>query len=419
MIVLSGGWQSDLIRAWSKGDHAAADTYLHFWSKLLPNRYYLEVHRIGVADEVSFIQQTLSFSTAFKLPVVATNPVCFMAKDDFEAHQARVCIHRGEVLAQASGTHTQSQYLVSSAKMTTLFADMPAALENSVAIAKRCACILPLDTLNMPRFSNESEADIAKRLVRDANLGLNKLIADLAPSYQQRLDFELKMIAKMGFASYFLIVADFIKWAKDNGIPVGPGRGSGVGSMVAYGLGITALDPIEHGLLFERFLNPERVSMPDFDIDFCMEKRDLVIDYVANKHGREHVAQIITFGTMAAKAVVRDVGRVLAMPYGMVDGIAKLIPFEIGITLEKAIAQEPRLPERIAAEPEVETLFKLARKLEGVTRNVGKHAGGVVIAPRPLSTFMPLYQYQSQAWIHALDLETARTINHVQSDLKQ
>ena len=267
LIVLSGGWQSDLIRAWSKGDHAAADTYLHFWSKLLPNRYYLEVHRIGVADEVSFIQQTLSFSTAFKLPVVATNPVCFMAKDDFEAHQARVCIHRGEVLAQASGTHTQSQYLVSSAKMTTLFADMPAALENSVAIAKRCACILPLDTLNMPRFSNESEADIAKRLVRDANLGLNKLIADLAPSYQQRLDFELKMIAKMGFASYFLIVADFIKWAKDNGIPVGPGRGSGVGSMVAYGLGITALDPIEHGLLFERFLNPERVSMPDFDID--------------------------------------------------------------------------------------------------------------------------------------------------------
>lgn len=404
LIALSGAREGDLGQALLAEDTSQVETLLHYWQTIFPERYYLELQRTGRPQEEAYIQAALTIAEKKNIPVVATNDVRFIAKDDFEAHEARVCIHQGFVLADPRRPkhYTEQQYFRSPDEMISLFADIPEALQNTIEIAKRCSVTLTLGKNYLPRFSVPDGFTTETYLVEEAKKGLEARLAisfdtqsgtfaAQRHAYDARLKLELDVINKMGFAGYFLIVADFTRWARNNGVPVGPGRGSGPGSIVAYALNITDLDPLAHELLFERFLNPERVSMPDFDIDFCMEGRDRVINYVMETHGRESVAQIITYGTMAAKAVIRDVGRVLAMSYGFVDKIAKLIPFEIGMTLDRALAQEELLRERYNQEDEVKTLIDLALKLEGITRNVGKHAGGVVIAPEKLTNFTPLY----------------------------
>ena len=330
------------------------------------------------------------------MPVVATNDVRFLGRDEFEAHEARVCIREGQRLDDPGRPRRYSpeQYLKSPAEMAALFADLPEAIQNTVEIAKRCSLPLAQGGIFMPAFEVPDGSGAPAYLRRLAEEGLARRIGAAAEEierYRARLDQELGVICGMGFEGYFLVVADFIRWAREREIPVGPGRGSGAGSLVAWVLGITDLDPIRHDLLFERFLNPERVSLPDFDIDFCMSRRDQVIDYVADRYGRDRVSQIITFGSLAARAVVRDVGRVLGLPYGFVDGVAKLIPFELGITLEDALEKEPELARRFGAEDEVRDLIELAKQLEGLARNAGTHAGGVVIAPSPLTDFTALY----------------------------
>ena len=343
---------------------------------------------------------------------------------DFEAHEARVCIQSGYTLndQRRPKNYSEQQYLKSPEEMQALFSDVPEALENTLEIAKRCNLTLTLGEHFLPDFPVPDGHSQDSWMQVRAEQGLEKILEQSTTEldvnmYQQRLAHEISVITEMGFPGYFLIVADFIEWAKENAIPVGPGRGSGAGSLVAYALGITELDPIEYELLFERFLNPERVSLPDFDIDFCMERRDEVIDYVARKYGRDHVSQIITYGSMAAKAVVRDVGRVLGYPYGFVDQIAKLIPFEIGMTLDKALKSEELLRERYQKEDDVKTLIDLALKLEGLSRNAGKHAGGIVIAPRPLTDYMPLYCEQgSSALVSQFDMNDVEAVGLVKFD---
>ncbi|TVP84121.1 MAG: DNA polymerase III subunit alpha [Thioalkalivibrio sp.] len=367
------------------------------WLSLFPDRFYLELTRTGRPGEEAWIAAALAAAEAFGLPVVATNDVRFLDASDFEAHEARVCIHDGVVLAdpRRPRRYSEQQYLRSAAEMAELFADIPEALANSVAIARRCSVQLSLGQSVLPEFPIPDGRSVEEHLRVSAEEGLQARLerhrfAEEA-EYAARLDRELEVICQMGFPGYFLIVADFIRWARDNRIPVGPGRGSGAGSLVAYSLGITDLDPLRYDLLFERFLNPERVSMPDFDIDFCMDRRDRVIDYVAERYGRDRVSQIITHGTMAAKAVVRDCGRVLGHGYGFVDRIAKLIPFELGITLTRALEESEDLKALHQEDEEVRGILELALKLEGLTRNAGKHAGGVVIAPSALTDFSPLY----------------------------
>ncbi|MDW8260061.1 MAG: DNA polymerase III subunit alpha, partial [Gammaproteobacteria bacterium] len=358
------------------------------------------VSRVGRPGERMLIARTAALAAARHVPLVATNDVRFLSDSDFEAHEARVCIHDGTLLADPARPrkYTREQYLRSPREMAALFADLPEALANSVEIAKRCTLELALGNPRLPDYPVPDGVSIDEHLRAEARRGLARRLDELGVSeperraiYEQRLQSELDVIAPMGFAGYFLIVADFIAWARANGVPVGPGRGSGAGSLVAYALGITGIDPLRYDLLFERFLNPERVSMPDFDIDFCMAGRDRVIDYVAAKYGRERVSQIITYGTMAAKAVVRDVGRVLGLGYGFVDRIAKLVPFELDMTLDRALEREPELRQLYDADDDVRNLIDLARSLEGLTRNAGKHAGGVVIAPAQLTDFAPLY----------------------------
>jgi DNA polymerase III subunit alpha len=405
LIALSGGKFGDVGHALLANDDALARKRAIYWQTLFPNRFYLEIQRTGRADETRYNEKLIALAAELQLPLVATNDVRFLDQDDFEAHEARVCIHEGYTLADPRRTQQYSaqQYLRSADEMVALFADLPSAIENTVEISKRCTVKLNLGNNYLPNFPIPDGSTVENYLSHLSQVGLeerlqqilkNKSVADLQVfrvEYDKRLLIELNVINSMGFAGYFLIVADFIQWAKKNGVPVGPGRGSGAGSLVAYALKITDLDPLEYELLFERFLNPERVSMPDFDIDFCMEGRDRVIDYVAEKYGRQSVSQIITFGTMAAKAVVRDVGRVLGHPYGFVDKLAKLIPFELGITLSKAMEQEEELSRRYTEEEEVKELIDLALKLEGITRNAGKHAGGVVIAPSRLTDFTAIY----------------------------
>lgn len=404
LIALSGGLQGDVGQALAANNPEQAQQLLSQWHQLFPNRFYLELQRTNRPGEENYIHSAVKLATQNNLPVVATNAVRFIHADDVDAHEARVCIHDGYTLADTKRPRIYSaeQYLRSANEMVELFSDIPEALANTVEIAKRCNVELTLGEAYLPDFPIPQGQTIAEFLAEESQKGLQERLAVLfrdqpdqlaehQQAYQARLALELDVINSMGFPGYFLIVADFIRWAKNNGIPVGPGRGSGAGSLVAYALNITDLDPLEYDLLFERFLNPERVSMPDFDVDFCMEGRDRVIDYVAQKYGREAVSQIITYGTMAAKAVVRDVGRVLGNPYGFVDKIAKLIPFELGITLEKALQQEEELEQRYHDEEEVKALIDLALKLEGITRNAGKHAGGVVIAPSKLTDFAPLY----------------------------
>jgi DNA polymerase-3 subunit alpha len=392
LIVLSGGFEGDIGRSLARGRDDEAERCLERWQAFCGDRFYLEIQRTGRAGEQVCSDAALELAHARGVAAVATNDVRFLARAEFEAHEARVCIHDGAQLADASRVrrYSEEQYLKSPAEMAELFKDAPGLLANTVEIAKRCSLEIRLGASMLPAYPVPAGSSTEQFLRDESKRGLQARRA-ASPAYEARLDLELGVICAMGFAGYFLIVADFIRWARENGVPVGPGRGSGAGSLVAYVLGITDLDPIEHDLLFERFLNPERVSMPDFDVDFCMEGRDRVIEYVANKYGRDRVSQIITYGTLAAKAVVRDVGRVLGHPYGYVDRIAKLIPMEIGMTLDKALQQEEELRRLYGADSEVRDLIDLARSLEGLARNAGTHAGGVVIAPSVLTDFTPLY----------------------------
>lgn len=402
LIVLSGGRQGDIGQYLLADKESVAIELLKQWTTLFSDRFYIELQRTGRPQEEEYIAKVVLLAQRFNIPVVATNDARFLSRDDFEAHEARVCIHDGYVLndPKRPRNYSEQQYLRTPQEMQRLFADIPSALTNTVEIAKRCNVELVLGKSFLPNFPIPAGMTTESYLTHQAEEGLKQRLSNLFSNsplpegegkYEERLKIELNVINSMGFAGYFLIVADFIRWAKENGIPVGPGRGSGAGSLVAYALQITDLDPLQYDLLFERFLNPERISMPDFDIDFCMEGRDRVIDYVSERYGRDAVSQIITYGSMAAKAVVRDVGRVLGHPYGMVDKLAKLIPFELGITLEKALAQEEELKRRYQQEDEVRVLIDLALKLEGLARNAGKHAGGVVIAPSKLIDFAPLY----------------------------
>jgi len=407
LIALSGGRNGDVGRYLLNGHHEEAAKLAAHWCGLFEDRFFLELIRTGRSDEEECVQLSLSLAHEYSIPVVATNDVRFLVSGDFAAHEARVCIHDGRTLADSNRPqlYSEQQYFKSAAEMSALFADVPEAIANSVEIAKRCSLDLQLGKSFLPIFPVPEGTTPEQVLRKDSEQGLQEKLRQQLQSgrmdpdkegperapYDRRLKDELAVICDMGFAGYFLIVADFISWAKKEKIPVGPGRGSGAGSLVAYVLGITNLDPLEHDLLFERFLNPERVSMPDFDIDFCMEGRDRVIEYVADRYGRDRVSQIITYGTMAAKAVIRDAGRVLSQPYGFVDRIAKQVPFEIGITLDKALQQEAELAAMYRDDEEVRSIIDLAKSLEGLVRNAGKHAGGVVISPSKLTDFTPLY----------------------------
>ena len=402
LIILSGGRTGDVGRALLKGNQQLTDACVAFYQTYFPDSYYLELVRTGRSDEDAYLHFAIELAEQCDLPVVATNDVRLLTADQFDAHEIRVAIHDGYTMVDPNRPklYSEQQYLRSEDEMCELFADIPEALQNSVEIAKRCNVTVRLGEYFLPNFPT-GDMSIEDFLVAKSQQGLEErlefLFPDPAvrvqrrPEYDERLEIELKVVNQMGFPGYFLIVMEFIQWSKDNDVPVGPGRGSGAGSLVAYALKITDLDPLEFDLLFERFLNPERVSMPDFDIDFCMDKRDLVIDHVAEMYGRNAVSQIITFGTMAAKAVIRDVGRVLGHPYGFVDRLSKLIPAEPGMTLEKAFEVEPQLGQSYEADEEIRDLIDMCRILEGVTRNAGKHAGGVVISPTTITDFAPLY----------------------------
>ena len=427
LIALSGAASGDIGQALLAGHAEAAEKLAREWAGLFPGRYYVELQRAGMANSEALVSRSVALASRAGLPVVATHPVQFLEPDDFRAHEARVCIAQGYVLGdqRRPKLFTPEQYFKSQEEMARLFADIPQALENSVEIARRCNLEVELGRSRLPAFPTPKGVSIDEFLQKEAEAGLAKRFERLSlkeeerPRYRERLAFEIKTIVQMGFAGYFLIVADFISWARANGVPVGPGRGSGAGSLVAFSLGITDLDPLRYDLLFERFLNPERVSMPDFDIDFCQDGRDRVIDYVRHKYGEESVSQIATFGTMAARAVVRDVGRVLDLGYNFCDQIAKLIPFQPGklITLRDAREMEPLLAERERKEDEVRELLELGEKLEGLVRNVGMHAGGVLIAPGRLTDFCPLYAAEGTSnVISQLDKDDVEAIGLVKFD---
>ena len=403
IIAISPGPAGDVGQALLRGRVGEAERRAEMWASVFAGRFYLGVQRTGRADDAPCLDSTVDLALATGLPIVAGNDARFLDRGDFEAHEARVCIHESRVLAdpRRPRRYSEEQYLKSPEEMAALFEDLPQALENTVEIARRCSVRVALGGGHLPEFPVPEGHDLDAWFAERTREGLRQRLrgtrtsapsaGDEEEAYRERLERELDIICRMGYPGYFLIVADFIRWAREQRIPVGPGRGSGAGSLVAYALGITDLDPLRYDLLFERFLNPERVSLPDFDIDFCMEGRDRVIEYVAARYSADHVAQVITFGTMAAKAVVRDVGRVLGHPYGFVDQIAKLIPFELGMTLERALADDG-LKERYEADEDVKSIVDLAGKLEGLARNAGRHAGGVVIAPRRLTEFTALYR---------------------------
>jgi len=448
LIALSGADAGAVGAALLAGDRERAAALARHFAALFPQRYYLELHRAALATNEAHVRAAVPLAAELGLPVVATHPLQFLAPDDYEAHEARVCIAEGETLANPRRVrrHTREQHFKTAAQMRELFADLPSALAHSVEIARRCNLTLVLGQPQLPDFPTPLRAD-GSRVPIDEHFrtcafeGLERRLLALYPDvaareaerarYRERLGFEIATIVKMGFAGYFLIVADFIGWARANGCPVGPGRGSGAGSLVAYALGVTDLDPLRYQLLFERFLNPERVSMPDFDIDFCQANRERVIDYVKARYGRDAVSQIVTFGTMAAKAALRDVGRVLGMGYGHVDGIAKLIPAPPGktVTLAKPPAQpdpglvyarkeEPEIDRREAADEEVAGLLALATRVEGIVRNVGMHAGGVLIAPGRITDFCPLYQQPgSDSAVSQFDKDDVEAIGLVKFDI--
>ncbi|MDR6537605.1 DNA polymerase III subunit alpha [Variovorax soli] len=444
LIALSGAQAGPLGAPLLQGQAERAAQVALQLAGLFPHRFYIELQRAGRPEDEPHVVAAVQLAARLSLPVVATHPVQFATAEDFEAHEARVCISEGEILGNARRVRrfTPQQYFKSSAEMEQLFADVPSAIANTVEIAKRCNLTLTLGKPRLPDFPTPNGMPIEEYFRHASFDGLEQRLAHLYPDaarrdaerprYVERLEFEINTILKMGFPGYFLIVGDFINWAKKNGCPVGPGRGSGAGSLVAYALKITDLDPLEYKLLFERFLNPERVSMPDFDIDFCQSNRDRVIDYVKDKYGRDAVSQIATFGTMAARAAIRDVGRVLDMSYTFCDGISKLIPNKPGmsVTLQYppvpkiegdknnyAIEMEPQLAARIEKEEEVRMLVELAQKLEGMTRNIGMHAGGVLIAPGKLTDFCPLYQQPgSDSAVSQYDKDDVEAIGLVKFD---
>ena len=408
LIALSGAGLGDVGESLQLGNIEQAANRARVWEGLFPGAFYLEVQRVhprGQPQQEALIDATAELGDELGLPLVATHPIQFLEREDFKAHEARVCIAEGYMLGdrRRPRLYTEEQYFKSTDEMADLFSDLPEALENSVEIAKRCNVSITLGKNYLPDFPTPPGMTIDEFLCQEASIGLERRLihlfpeeaerAEKRPAYDSRLKIETDTIVQMGFPGYFLIVADFINWAKNNGVPVGPGRGSGAGSLVAYSLGITDLDPLRYALLFERFLNPERVSMPDFDIDFCQDNRWRVIEYVREKYGKDAVSQIATFGTMSSKAVIRDVGRVLDLPYNFCDQLSKLIPVEQNkpLSLAKAIEAEPQLKAKLESEEEVRDLFDLARRLEDMTRNVGMHAGGVLIAPGKLTDFCPLY----------------------------
>ena len=399
LILLTGGAEGEIGRLLARDRVDDARTLLADYARAYPGRCYVELTRHGTQAELEIEPQLIDLAYALELPLVATHDARFVSADDARAHDAMMCIANGQYLGQDGRIQVDpSQYLKTPQEMRELFEDLPEAIENTLEIAQRCAIRADTHKPILPSFSNEGRSEI-EELRKQASEGLEQRLADADKTYGsredyfKRLDYELSIIERMGFPGYFLIVSDFIKWAKLNDIPVGPGRGSGAGSLVAWSLLITDLDPLRFDLLFERFLNPERVSMPDFDIDFCQERRGEVIRYVRDKYGADSVAMIITFGTLQAKAVVRDVGRVMQMPYGQVDRLAKLIPFNPAKPpkLQEAIDDEPKFDEEIAADPRVGELIEIALSLEGMYRNAGTHAAGVVIADRPLVEIAPLY----------------------------
>ncbi|WP_338526027.1 DNA polymerase III subunit alpha [Pseudomonas batumici] len=405
LIMLSAAKEGEIGMALLGDNAAEAEALARDWMAVFPDRFYLEIQRTNRPNDEEQLHGAVALADKLGAPLVATNDVRFIKQEDFEAHETRVCIGEGRALddPRRSKNYSDQQYLKSAEEMAELFSDLPDALENTVEIAKRCNIEVKLGKHFLPNFPIPDGMTIDEYFRKVSFDGLDERLSVLLPRdttedydakrqvYVDRLNFELDIIIQMGFPGYFLIVMDFIQWAKSNGVPVGPGRGSGAGSLVAYVQKITDLDPLEYDLLFERFLNPERVSMPDFDVDFCMDGRDRVIDYVAEKYGRNAVSQIITFGSMAAKAVVRDVARVQGKSYGLADRLSKMIPFEVGMTLEKAYEQEEILRDFIKVDEEAAEIWEMARKLEGVVRNVGKHAGGVVIAPTKLTDFSPIY----------------------------
>lgn len=402
LICLSGGPDGPVGMLLQQGQRPAAEALVDRLAAMFPNRFYIELQRHPGEDgqpEAERLTERghVEMAYAKNLPLVATNDVYFPTPDMYEAHDALICISEGAYVDQQEGRRrlTAQHYFKSQQEMATLFADLPEAIENTVEIARRCAFTAYRRDPILPKFADDEVAELR----RIANDGLQKRLAVIPHAvtpeeYQERLDFELGIIESMGFPGYFLIVADFIQWAKDHDIPVGPGRGSGAGSLVAYALTITDLDPLRYSLLFERFLNPERVSMPDFDIDFCMDRREEVIRYVQQKYGRDKVGQIITFGALLSKAAVRDIGRVLQMPYGQVDRLSKMIPVEgvKPVSIEKALKDEPRLREEARNEEVVDRLLTYGQQVEGLLRNASTHAAGVVIGDRPLDALVPLYQ---------------------------
>jgi len=431
LIALSGAQAGAVGQALVQGDDARAHELALQLGSIFTHRFYIELQRAGRADDEAHVTAAVQLAARMKLPVVATHPVQFATADDYEAHEARVCISEGEILGNPRRVRkfTREQYFKNTAQMEALFADVPSAIANTLEIAKRCNLTLVLGKPQLPNFPIPGGLSIEDYFRKVSLEGLEDRLQLLYPNdaerdaqrprYLERLEFEINTILKMGFPGYFLIVGDFIQWAKTHGCPVGPGRGSGAGSLVAYALKITDLDPLQYNLLFERFLNPERVSMPDFDIDFCQANRDRVIDYVKEKYGKEAVSQIATFGTMAARAAIRDVGRVLDMSYTFCDGISKLIPNKPGqhITIAGALEAEPILAERLEKEDEVKTLLALAQKLEGMTRNIGMHAGGVLIAPGKLTDFCPLYQQPgSDSAVSQYDKDDVEAIGLVKFD---
>lgn len=435
VIAISGGEQSDIGQALQKQDFEHAEKLLTEWKEIFSDRFYISLQRFGKENEEDYIERTVKLARKTGTPVVATNNVRFLAREDFEAHKAKVCIQESSLLNDPGNNlpYSELQYLRPQEEMIELFKDIPEAIINTVEIAKRCNAVISMRKNFLPIFPLPSgQTSIEAYFIEQTQKGfqerLNAAFKEEKQShnknhtkedYSKRLKHEISVIIKMGYESYFLIVADFINWAKKNDIAVGPGRGSGAGSLVAYSLYITDVDPLEYDLLFERFLNTERISLPDFDIDFCMDGRDKVINYVIERYGRERVAQIVTHGTMAAKAVVRDVGRVLGYPYSFVDKIAKSIPFSLGITLKEALEQEETLKKSYKEDEEVKTLIDLAFKIEGTVRNIGKHAGGIVIAPTKLTDFTPLYCESSditKSVITQFDKDDVETIGLVKFD---
>ncbi|QEA13585.1 DNA polymerase III subunit alpha [Comamonas flocculans] len=444
LIALSGAQAGPVGRALLAGNEAGAAEQALQLATAFPHRFYLELQRAGRDEDEAHVAAAVQLAARLRLPVVATHPVQFLAPEDYDAHEARVCIAEGSTLGDRRRVRrfTREQYFKSDAQMRQLFADLPSAVANTVQIALRCSLTLELGKPQLPDFPIPAGMGVEDYFRHVAQEGLEARLRHLYPDeaerrrqhpgYQERLDFELDIINKMGFPGYFLIVGDFIQWAKAHGCPVGPGRGSGAGSLVAYALKITDLDPLHYKLLFERFLNPERVSMPDFDVDFCQANRDRVIDYVKERYGKDAVSQIATFGTMAAKAAIRDAGRVMDMSYTFCDGISKLVPAKPGQTYtlayppepkvegdkhNYALELEPQLMARVQGEEEVRTVVEMAQKLEGLTRNIGMHAGGVLIAPGKLTDFCPLYQQPgSSSAVSQFDKDDVEAIGLVKFD---